>query len=411
MIDETLFSQWVQREQPRILQTLIDLVNIDTSTPNEPKAFGYLMDYLGGLGLAPRIEPFPEGIEKHPYYSDSAMIPPGARRANVRGSYDPPGAGRRVVYNSHLDVVPATAEFRNAFRGWIEDGYVHGRGSCDTKGNLITFCEAIRFLQAAGIPIRKRIGLDVVAEEEIGGNGTLACILNGAEADEVLVGEGTELQVFCGHRGCLTFRVKLTGKPVHMGAYLQGVSAIECAFKVIARLKELEARFMAEARTDPYFDIWEGLTPVLIGQIAVGEWPGSVPESCTITGNIGFLPRYTIEQVKARLVEQIETMGDEWIARHYQISYPGLKNEAYLTDRDEPVVKDLLAAARRCGTGQEKAYGWKVSCDARLYGRMLKVPTVIFGAGALKHKHSNIERISIEEIFRAMKVLANYLAC
>jgi len=409
MVDDRQFSEWAEAEGPRILQTLIDLVNIDTTTPNEWRAYPYLMEYLGGIGLNPRLEPFPDGIAGHPSYSSSVLLAAGTERCNIRGGLEPPEAGRKVVFNTHFDVVPATPEFKSAFHGHVKDGFVHGRGSSDSKGSLIMFCEAIRFLLSRGIPIRKRIGIDLVSEEEIGGNGTLACILNGVEADEIVVVEGTELQVYCGHRGCLTFSVKAIGKPVHMGAYATGVSSIDCAFKIIQRLRELEARFMAEAKTDPYFDIWEGLTPVLIGQIQGGEWPGSVPENCRITGNIGFLPRYTIEQIKQMLVEKIDTMGDPWIPEHYEISYPGLKNEAYLTDRGERVVEELLRAARRCGTGQERAYGWKVSCDARLYSRLLNIPTVIFGCGSLKYAHSNAERIAIDDLFAGMKIVANYL--
>jgi len=411
MIDETRFHRWVDSQKDRILRTLIELVNIDTSSPNESRAYPYLMEYLEELGLSPRVEPFPAGIEDHPSYSPSEQVAPGVERSNIRCSLELPGVRRRTVFNVHLDVVPAGESFPRAFDAEIRNGFVYGRGAADTKNNLVMLCEAIRFLKDSNIPLSRNVGVDIVSEEEIGGNGTLACILNGVEADEVVVLEGTGLQVFCGHRGCLTFRVKVTGRAVHMGAYATGVSAIECAIRIIQRLKELEARFMEEVKDDPYFHVWQGLTPVLIGRMEGGEWPGTVPASCTITGNIGFLPRYTIEQVKEMLTDAIRSIDDPWIPEHFEISYPGLKNEAFLTDRDADVVRSLLAAARACGSDQEKAYGWKVSCDGRLYSRLMGgIPTVIFGCGRLEDKHSDHERIAIDELFQGMRILAGFLS-
>ena len=172
----------------------------------------------------------------------------------------------------------------------------------------------------------------------------------------------------------------------------------------------MEAQFLAEVETDAYFNIWDGLTPMLVGQIDGGEWFNTVPEGCWFMGNIGFLPRYTLADIKRMIVEKIETIDDPWIRDHYEISYPALKNEAFVTDRDEPVVRELLAAGRACGTEQEQSYGWKVSCDARLYSRMLEIPTVIFGCGSLEYAHSNAERLSIDALFQGMQIAANYLA-
>lgn len=409
-MNDQILARWIDSQRDRIARSLIELVNLPTVTPNEAAAYEPLAAYVRSAGLTPRIEDFPADLDKHLAYTDNARIDPKVRRANVRADFDPPGAARKVTFNTHFDVVPAGADFPDAFAARVEDGAVVGRGASDSKGHVVMVCEAVRFLREAGIPIRKRIGLDFVIEEEVGGNGTLACIVNRCDADEIIVLEGTELNVYNGHRGCLSFKVDLAGRAAHMGEYLRGVSAIDKAFAVIARLKELEARFMAEARTDPYFSIYEGLTPVLIGQISGGDWFNIVPRQCSVTGSVGFLPRYTIGDIKQMLVEKIETIDDPWIREHYAISYPALKNEAFLTDESQPVVRDMLAASRACGGKQDRPYGWKVSCDARLYSRVAGKPTVIFGCGALTEAHTNHERLPLERLFAGMKVLAQYLS-
>src|SRR5699024_8950243 len=122
-----------------------------------------------------------------------------------------------------------------------KDGFMYGRGACDTKNNLIMLVEAIRFLNDNNIPMQKNVELDLVIEEEVSGNGTISSIMHGIDVDTVIVMEPTDLKVYRGHRGCITANFEIKGKSVHMGSNQTGINAIECGYHLIKRLKVYEA--------------------------------------------------------------------------------------------------------------------------------------------------------------------------
>lgn len=53
---------------------------------------------------------------------------------------------------------------------------------------------------------------------------------------------------------------------------------------------------------------------------------------------------------------------------------------------------------------------WKVSCDARLYALQLGVPTLVFGAGELRHAHADYERLDLDELFNGMYAMSRYFS-
>lgn len=83
---------------------------------------------------------------------------------------------------SHSDVVPvAEGELDGwthpPFAGVVDDGYVWGRGAIDDKGATIAQLEAIAALQAAGLTPRRDVFLLINPDEEIGGEGGAARVI------------------------------------------------------------------------------------------------------------------------------------------------------------------------------------------------------------------------------------------
>ncbi len=58
----------------------------------------------------------------------------------------------------------------------------------------------------------------LVVEEEVGGNGTLAMVRRGEQADGCVVMEPTDLRILSSVRGAVWFRVICTGRPGHSGS-------------------------------------------------------------------------------------------------------------------------------------------------------------------------------------------------
>jgi len=407
----TLLNVWFENKKNEIIENLKNFIDINTVSPNEENCTIFIENYLNKLGFNHKKVFFNQEMKNHFYYTENTFSELDFNnRYNIQAELIDDSKNEFVLFNAHLDVVPATSSFPQAFCSIFRNDLIIGRGACDTKNNVIMLFEAISFIKESNLKLRKNIIIDLVIEEEIGGNGTLAMVLQQTKkCSEVIVLEPTDLQLYCGHRGCLTFEIVVKGKPVHMGSDSVGINAIEEAFQVIIELKKLETLLLEEAKFDDYFNIWERPLQINIGIINGGEWTGSVPEKCIIRGDVGFLPKYTIETIKEKIENALVKLENEWVRNNLQINYNGLKNDAYIVERNTPFITNFLEIINKNNVIQNKAYGWKVSCDARLYYKILNVPTIIFGSGSLDCAHSNNEKININEIKKGIKILVDYL--
>jgi acetylornithine deacetylase len=409
------FDRWFVANRRRVVDALAEFIALPTVSPDEACALPFLVDYVAGVGGVSEFLPSHPDLAGHwsrsPHVS-SRMTPD---RGSLRARLGPAGAGApTTVFNCHVDVVPATPDFPDAFAPRIEGDYVWGRGACDTKNNLIMLVEAVRYLRDEGIPLRRTALLDLPIEEEIGGNGTLSSLLYGEPVDEAVCLEPTSLEVFRGHRGCLTFHVTVAGRSVHMGSGEDGIDAIRGAIAIIERLRDLETELLAAAAADPAFQGWARPLQLNIGVINGGEWSGSLPERCVIIGDLGFLPSTSLGGVERRIEDACRSVDDHRIAAGLRIDFhTGLRNDAYLSPADAPVVRDLAVATASVTGAPSVANpvrGWNVSCDARLYAKVAGVPTAIFGSGGLADAHSPHERVAVPDLAAGAAVLARFLS-
>ncbi|MGY2026953.1 M20 family metallopeptidase [Nocardia gipuzkoensis] len=405
------FPRWFASRRDSITDDLMNYLSVDTTSPHEPRAETFLREYLGSIGAQLERLPGHPDLADHPSRSPHAQSIIGADRASWRSTLAEGAGCVRTVFNAHVDVVPSTPDFPDAFTPRRDGDMIIGRGACDTKNNLVMLVEAVRFLHDAGIPLWRTPILDLPIEEEIGGNGTLSLILHDPGADEAVCLEPTSLQVLRGHRGCLSFRVDIRGRSVHMGSTATGLDAIAGAIDVAAALRELERTMLAEAADEPGF---EGVTSPLqlnIGKIQGGEWSGSLAERCTLWADLGFLPSMSLDDVAARVDAACRSIPDQTMAGQLKVRFDiGLRNDAYLTPPGQPVVDHLARAVGRHIDGVEPPRGWRVSCDARLYSKIAGLPTVIFGSGSLADAHSPHERISLAELETGIAILARFLS-
>ena len=78
-------------------------------------------------------------------------------------------AGEVMGIVAHLDVVPAGDGWKHdPFGAQLEDGVVYGRGTTDDKGPALAGLMAMKAVQDAGVPLKRRVRLILGCDEECG---------------------------------------------------------------------------------------------------------------------------------------------------------------------------------------------------------------------------------------------------
>lgn len=404
----TQLNKHAQRLLPQAQTMLCDLIRLPSVAGQEGPVIRYLWERRGELAAEAQLVPMPAGITCDQDYSFGDSPCDYADRPNLAIRRPSSGGGRSLVLSAHLDVVPAE-DWPEAFEPKVEGDYVIGRGACDAKGQVVTAWLALKLLAAMGLRTKGEVEVQFVIEEEVGGNGALGMILAGHRADAALVMEGTDMQVHPANRGAIWYRLKIVGKPVHMGRIREGVSAHDKAMQVIEILRRYEQRLLAESRDLPLFARYQQPVQVNIGIVRAGDWPATVPGECVIEGGIGFLPNKRMAEVKRELEEAIRSEADDWTREHFTLEFPKLHNDAYETDPEHPFVREVAAACKQAGLSSE-VFGWNVSCDARLYHHRGGMPTVVFGPGEIGQAHATGERIAMSRIAEAAVATALLIA-
>jgi acetylornithine deacetylase len=285
---------------------------------------------------------------------------------------------------------------------------VYGRGACDDKGQIAVIYLLLATLKRLNLRPRGTVTVDIVVEEENGGNGTLFMTRRPVHADGAIVMEASEHKIFAAVRGAVWFEVICRGKPGHSGRASDVVSALKEAVKAMGVLEEYHDTLLAASRGyDPLFDFYENPMPVTFGMLHAGDWPATAPGAASLKGVFGFLPNTHVQTVQQGMMDAIRNSSHEYLREHFDIVFKMLNNEGNELPVDHPLVCELLNAARETGVRMEVS-AMTAACDAWRYSQ-LGIPVVVMGAGSLKYAHSNEEQIAIAEIKETAKTFLRFL--
>lgn len=399
------FRQSLEGQRDKWADLLSRLIQIDTTHGKEGAVQGILQAELEELGLETRLQEIPESLRSDPDYTAPENAVPFAGRPNLFGLRRGSGAGKSLILNSHVDVVPAAADWPDAFSGRIAGDVVHGRGAVDCKGQIVTALAALRALKDAGVHLAGDLTVEFVIEEEVGGNGALAAIVDGPRADGVIVLEATQMLVHPANRGAVWFRATVEGKSVHMGRIREGVNAIEKACEMIRRMRAYEEKLVADCAGHPLFQEFDYPAQVNIGTMRAGDWPSAVAGFAIVEGGVGFLPNKRMDDVRRELYEAVMQTDDEWLKTHFRLEFPKLHNDAYEIPADHPLPLTMKAGCDAAGI-ETRITGFIVSCDARLFWHRGRMPVIVFGPGSISDAHSTHEHIRTSDMLAAADALA-----
>lgn len=308
---------------------------------------------------------------------------------NVLATRDSGADGPHVVLNTHVDTVPPHVPFER------DGAVIRGRGACDAKGPLATLLGAFLAVE----PDRGRTTLAITPDEELLSTGAAALDL---DAEVVVVGEPTGLDVCNAAKGRFQATITLRGVAAHASVPREGVNAIAAARDAIDALESfLERPDALEAHPELGNPT---LTPTTIEG---GEATNQVPAECRIVVDRRSVPPETSEGFRTALDEHLrEAVPDDVDVEVELTDRPTPFLEAWETPADDPLVETLRAASggsvRPFTAATEASY---FAADA---------PTVVFGPGELADEegavaHADREYVRVAEVRAAARAVEETL--
>jgi succinyl-diaminopimelate desuccinylase len=374
-----MLANRVDRSLPRLVEMTQALVRI--ASPNPPSnttdiahAAERLLAEIPGIDIR-RVEPEP-GIV--------SLV------ARLRGK----SAGRRLIFNGHLDTFPVGSEAgwtAPPLSGALCNGRLYGRGVSDMKGGLACSMLAAALLTEQREAWNGEIVLTLAGDEEnMGslGTGYLLEHVPEARGDANICGDvGSPLVVRFGEKGLMWIEIEAHGVAAHGAHVHKGVNAIDRLRAALDRVKGLER--LPVAAPDAIVAAIEAARPsskmlsgagecdvlrritVNVGTISAGTSPNLVPAHAVAQADIRLPIGISTAEIESKLNAALATHdGVTWrLLRRFEANYtdPGHEIVARLRDVAEEVLGVAPAVKMRVG-----------GSDSRWYRRH-GVPTVVYG--------------------------------
>ncbi len=289
-----------------------------------------------------------------------------------------------LMLNGHLDVVMARPE---QFEPEVRNGRIYGRASQDMKGSVAVLLRLLKDL--AGREVRPDLGVQFVADEEIGGeHGTRRLLAEGWRCACFIALEPTDMGICHAHKGALWIDVQLPGVPAHGSLPWKGRNPILAFY---AGLETLLRRFPPVENA-----AWcTTVTPTMI-QTGAGA-PNQIPSVLQFTLDVRHIPTDSSEMI----LDQVRSAFPTANYVKYRYATP------LATSPDEPAIQRLAEVNRQVRGQATRFYSEHYSTDARFYGAA-GIPAVCFGpVGA--GLHSDEEWVEIASLTQLYEVLWRYI--
>jgi acetylornithine deacetylase/succinyl-diaminopimelate desuccinylase-like protein len=445
-------ASFVARSQPRFNTELQAFVRIP-SVSNDParaadvkRCAAWLAAQLRQIGL------------------QRVRVIPTARHPIVYGEWTgAPGRPTVLVYG-HYDVQPAEPlhEWKiPAFEGRIREGFLHGRGASDDKGQLFAHVKAIESLLAEHRALPVNVKCLFEGEEEIGSANLVPFLerhRDALRADAAVMSDTRMLgpdqpALTYSLRGQLALELEVEGqrRDLHSGNFGGAVhDPLQVLSEMLARLHDRDGRIAVPgfydrvrgwdareraylARTGPSDD---AVLREAGAEVPWGEGGYSIYERLTVRPSLaitgiqgghtghgpkGVIPRRAVAKMSFRLVadqdpDEIERLVRSFFARiapptvRYTVQ-THIRSRPALIERQHPAMRAAVRAYMRVfgRTPQWVRSGGSIHIVSEL-ARVLGIPTVLMGfASPGDSLHGPNEKFSMKNFQRGILTSVSFL--
>lgn len=283
----------------RLLETLIELVGISSTSGHEEQVRDYLAAKLSSLGMETRVDAL----------------------GNLAATL--PGAGEPILLNAHMDRVPPGLGHKPILR----DGVLYSDGTtnlgADDAAGMVIILETLTRVVEQRLPHPPIVAIFTVQEEAglCGANGfdaaayhvTQGIVFDNAFEAGVVVSQGAAYEAF---------DIVIRGRTGHPGKDLSPtVNALE----------------IFRAADYPHGSVNNDQTRILIGRIYGGNARNAVPDTVTIAGE---LRSYEPPEARQRYIRSITNAFNE-AARRFggqaEVTFHP-HSSGYTVSEDEPLL-------------------------------------------------------------------------
>ncbi|MDD5474581.1 MAG: ArgE/DapE family deacylase [Candidatus Methanoperedens sp.] len=342
-----------------------------------------------------------------------------AQRVNLSTKLDV-GAPETLLINTHLDVVPASANWSMPpFECTVKDGRIFGRGVADSKGGVAALFTVLSAMKGLDMKPRYNLNIALTTDEEMGPYSGLCYLadLGKLRADYFLSMDGDSDDITIASNGNVDWQIDVFGKSYHSGSSFLGVNAIEKSIPIMTELMKLKAEIEKRRSNVPASIAIsrktgiDTLMPVLnITIINAGVKQNIVPDRCTMKGDRRYIPEEKFEDVCWEMRAALSRVRE----KHHDIDFKISCDDIYapmLTDMNHSWVAEVKRVAEEVAGRDVKLAGAQGSLDVAYAVKVTGLPACCFGIGRRteSNAHADDENIRVDDLVMYTKFLARLL--
>ncbi|MDF2679341.1 MAG: acetylornithine deacetylase or succinyl-diaminopimelate desuccinylase [Brevibacillus sp.] len=392
--------QVVEEMRPQIIGFLQRLIQIPSENPpgNYIEISTFLQEALTELGFDVQVISVPDEMTR------AAGLP--TPRINVIATLRGSGGGRNLIFNSHLDTVPAGDPEQwdyPPFSGTIDNGRIYGRGATDSKGRLSAYIMAAVALARTSLTRKGDVMIAATCDEETGGIlGAGYINQNGHVHGDMVIVEGYSNHIVRAMAGVLQLKITTDGIPAHAGYKWKGLNAVEKMAKVVCALEALQKELEQEPSSIPGMKY----TTVNIGTIQGGTKVNVVPAACEIEVDFRVIPEHSLDQIYSRVESLLEALEQEDPAFKVNLTrITDFQTDPTITKEDSPLISELQQAVQEVTAHTLPVVGVLAQADTRWFIQN-GIPGINYGPGTSENNiHGFNECMEIEDLIQTTKIL------
>lgn len=314
-----------------------------------------------------------------------------------------------VILSGHTDVVPVEGQ------DWSSDpwtlteksGKLYGRGTCDMKSFSAIALSLLPDMAKAGL--KRPVIFALSYDEEVGLLGAPHMIAEIRDklpsASAVIVGEPTMMKVIDGHKGIASFRTAVTGFTTHSSQTDRGVSAVEAAARLIAKISDMRERRATSAQSDcPFSPPYSTMT---VNVVKGGTQLNIMAGHCEFNWDCRVIPGDSAADILAEFNRFARDVGADMRrkAPDCRVETTRMTDAPPLAPSPDNAAADLAKAITGLNSTGVVSY-----CAEAGQFQEAGFSTVICGPGSIDQAHQPDEYVSIDQLAEGTAFIRKLIA-